>query len=151
MSCEVLKTDIEQYCHLIDSLRYRSIHTRVVHDGRHMEAAVPMAQLLDQSKNEREGVGVLRSILPTSSFRALVDGPGSQPTDIRNHTKCVVRALGPTLAVWPPHVCNACFRTAVQDMNRIIAVPLAVINSELPPTRNYSCFCFCNFFIPDHK
>ena len=49
---------------------------------------------------------VLCSLLPTSSFRALVDGPGSQPTDIRNHTKCAVRALHAHLGVYPPHVCH---------------------------------------------
>ena len=48
-----------------------------------------------------QGVGVLRSLLPTSSFRALVDGPGSQPTDTKGHnTLCVARALLPTLAVY---------------------------------------------------
>ena len=34
--------------------------------------------------------------------RALVDGPGSQPTDIWNHTQCAARALTPR----PPHVCH---------------------------------------------
>ena len=38
--------------------------------------------------------------------RALVDEPGLQPNDMRDHTKCVVRALMPTLAVSPPHVCH---------------------------------------------
>ena len=51
-----------------------------------------------------QGVGVLRSRLLASLFRALVDGPGLQPTDMRNHTSCVSRALVPTFAVDPPHV-----------------------------------------------
>ena len=38
-------------------------------------------------------------------IRALVDGPGSQPTDTMDHIKCVVRALVPILAVSLPHVC----------------------------------------------
>ena len=53
-----------------------------------------------------QGAGVLRSRLPASLFRALIDGPGLQPSDIRNHTKCVSRALVPTLPVYPPHVCH---------------------------------------------
>ena len=38
--------------------------------------------------------------------RAPVDGPGFPPSDIKDHTQCVVRALVPTLAVCPPHVCH---------------------------------------------
>ena len=38
--------------------------------------------------------------------RALVDGPGLQPTDIGNHTQCAARALTPTLSLRPPHVCH---------------------------------------------
>ena len=38
--------------------------------------------------------------------RAHVYGPGSQPTDALDHTSCVSRALMPTLAVQPPHVCH---------------------------------------------
>ena len=38
--------------------------------------------------------------------RASIDGPGLQPTDMRDHTKCVVRALRPTLAPSPRHVCH---------------------------------------------
>ena len=38
--------------------------------------------------------------------RAPVDGPGFPPTDQRDHTQCAVRALVPTLAVCPPHVCH---------------------------------------------
>ena len=34
-----------------------------------------------------------------------IDEPGFPPTDIRDHTKCAVRALMPTLASSPPHVC----------------------------------------------
>ena len=30
---------------------------------------------------------------------ALIDGPGSQPTDTQDHTLCAARALVPTLAV----------------------------------------------------
>ena len=51
------------------------------------------------------GIGVLRSLLPTTMFRAPIDEPGFPPTDIRDHTKCAVRALMPTLASSPPHVC----------------------------------------------
>ena len=52
------------------------------------------------------GVGVLRSLLPTSMFRAPIDEPGFPPIDIRDHTECAVRALMPTLASSPPHVCH---------------------------------------------
>ena len=152
--------------------------------------------------------GVLRSHLPASLFRAPVDGPGSQPTDIRNHTKCVSRALVPTLAVYPPHVCHRqrdravsmgshmqqdmgissapphlsapipmvehrslqkttikkmailppetqlssesvparVFCPAGRHMYRIIAVYVAVINSELSSNENYICICFCELF-----
>ena len=38
--------------------------------------------------------------------RADVDGPGSEPTNALDHTTCVSRALMPTLAVHPPHVCH---------------------------------------------
>ena len=38
--------------------------------------------------------------------RAPVDGPGSQPIDIRDYTSSVSRALMPTLVVQPPHVCH---------------------------------------------
>ena len=38
--------------------------------------------------------------------RAHIDGPGSQPTDAVDHTSCVSRALMPTSAVQPPHVCH---------------------------------------------
>ena len=48
-----------------------------------------------------KGVGVSRSLLPTSSFQALVDGPCFPPTDMWDHTWSVVRALMPTLAVLP--------------------------------------------------
>ena len=37
--------------------------------------------------------------------RAPIDGPGSQPTDVQDRTLCVVRALMPTLAAQPTHVC----------------------------------------------
>ena len=33
--------------------------------------------------------------------RAPIDGPGLQPTDVKDHTKCVVRALVPTLGRVP--------------------------------------------------
>ena len=36
--------------------------------------------------------------------RALIDGPGLQPTDTVDLTKCAVRALVPTVAVRRPHV-----------------------------------------------
>ena len=51
-------------------------------------------------------VGVLRSLLPATMFRALVDEPGFPPTDKIDHTECAVRALMPTLASSPPHVCH---------------------------------------------
>ena len=58
------------------------------------------------------------------------DGPGSQPTDIRNHTKCAARALVPTLAVYPWHVCHRQRHWAVstgshmhQDMGISMAPP----------------------------
>ena len=38
--------------------------------------------------------------------RALVDGPGSQPTDTMDHIKCVVRAPVAMVAVSLPHVCH---------------------------------------------
>ena len=38
--------------------------------------------------------------------RALVDGPGSQPTDTMVHIKCVVRAPVAMVAVSLPHVCH---------------------------------------------
>ena len=38
--------------------------------------------------------------------RALVDGRGSQPTDTKDHIKCVVRALVAIVAVSLPHVCH---------------------------------------------
>ena len=53
-----------------------------------------------------QGVGVLRSRLPASLCRAPIDGPGLQPTDVKGHTKCVARALVPTLAAKAPHVCH---------------------------------------------
>ena len=52
------------------------------------------------------GVGVLRSCLPASLCRAPIDGPSFPPSDAKDHTLCVVRALVPTLAVLPPHVCH---------------------------------------------
>ena len=52
------------------------------------------------------GVGVLRSLLPTSMFRAPIDEPGFPHLDMRDHTGCAVRALMPTLASSPPHVCH---------------------------------------------
>ena len=36
------------------------------------------------------------------------------------------------------------FRPAGGHMFTIIAVYVAVINSELPSTENYICICFCN-------
>ena len=53
-----------------------------------------------------QGVGVSRSRLPASLCRAPFDGPGLQPTEVRGHTKCVARALVPTLAAKRPHVCH---------------------------------------------
>ena len=38
--------------------------------------------------------------------RALVDGPGSKPTDTMDHIKCVVRAPVAMVAVSLPHVCH---------------------------------------------
>ena len=38
--------------------------------------------------------------------RAHVDRPGLPPTDTVDHTLCVIRALVPTLAFAPPHVCH---------------------------------------------
>ena len=38
--------------------------------------------------------------------RALVVGPGIPPTDAEDHTRCAVRALTPTLASLPLHVCR---------------------------------------------
>ena len=38
--------------------------------------------------------------------RAPIDGPGSQPIDVQDRTLRVVRALMPTLAAQPPHVCH---------------------------------------------
>ena len=38
--------------------------------------------------------------------QAHVDGPGSQHTGAEDHTSCVSRALVPTFAVLPPHVCR---------------------------------------------
>ena len=52
------------------------------------------------------GVGVLRSCLPASLCRAPIHGPSSEPTDTKGHTHCVSRALMPTLAVLPRHVCH---------------------------------------------
>ena len=69
-------------------------------------ATVGTTHKLEGACRFSQRVRILRSLLPTSSFRARVDGPSSQPTDMRNHTKCAVRALMPTLAVYPPHVCH---------------------------------------------
>ena len=41
-----------------------------------------------------------------SLCRAPVDEPGFPPTDAKDHTLCVVRALMPTSAALPPHVCH---------------------------------------------
>ena len=46
-----------------------------------------------------QGFGVLHWLLPASLSEHPIDGPGSQPTDTRDHTKCASRALVPTLAV----------------------------------------------------
>ena len=44
------------------------------------------------------------------------------------------------------------FRPARRHMYRIIAVSAAVTNSELPPTEDYICICFCNqLFILNRK
>ena len=43
---------------------------------------------------------------PRPCFEHLSMGRGSQPTDALDHTSCASRALMPTLAVQPPHVCH---------------------------------------------
>ena len=43
---------------------------------------------------------------PLILVRAHIDEPGCPSTDTMDHTLCVVRALVPTLAVQPPHVCH---------------------------------------------
>ena len=50
--------------------------------------------------------GGLTFIFAHILVRALVGGPGSQPTDTVDNTQSVVRALTPTLAVQQPHVCH---------------------------------------------
>ena len=53
-----------------------------------------------------QGVGVLRSLLPASLFEHLSMGQACNSSTQRDHTLCVSRALMPTLAVHPPHVCH---------------------------------------------
>ena len=50
-------------------------------------------------------VGVSRSLLPTSLFGHLSMGQARNPPTLGT-TLCVSRALMPTLAVKPPHVCH---------------------------------------------
>ena len=52
-----------------------------------------------------QGIGVLRSHLPTSLFEHLSMGQARNPPTLGT-TLCLSRALLPTLAVQPPHVCH---------------------------------------------
>ena len=84
--------------------RQRSLRLRRSPSGHKPQSQWPLqdAGPQDAPLTNFKGLGVSRSLLPTSSFRALVNGPGFPQTDMWDHTQCVVRALVPTVA------CNLC-------------------------------------------
>ena len=51
-----------------------------------------------------QGVGVSSSLLPASLFKHC--STGHPPTDAEDHTLREIRAVMPTVAVLPPHVCH---------------------------------------------
>ena len=64
-----------------------------------------LVQLCLSACSHSQVVGVLLSLLPTSLFEHLSMGQGRNPPTLET-TLCVSRALMPTLAVLPPHVCH---------------------------------------------
>ena len=77
-------------------------------NSAHLCAIASLQQMrrMSQHSSFSQEVGVLRSLLPTSLFEHLSMGQARHPSTQQDDTLCVIRALVPTFAVQPPHVCH---------------------------------------------